>query len=95
MAATRVTGGLGGLNDDKHRPAVKAKCRTGTVISRSVRGSIRELYGFELEPEVRDWLDSLSDSDYKRADEVCGLLAEKGTGPPRPRDRDLRKAGVR
>ena len=42
-------------------------------------GSIRELYGFELEPEVRDWLDSLSDSDYKRADEVCGLLAEKGT----------------
>src|SRR6185437_8418980 len=39
----------------------------------------RELYGFELEPEVRDWLDSLSDSDYKRVDEVCGLLAEKGT----------------
>jgi hypothetical protein len=38
----------------------------------------RELYGFELEPEVRDWLDSLSDSDYKRVDEVCGLLAEKG-----------------
>jgi len=24
---------------------------------------MRELYGFELEPEVRDWLDSLSDSD--------------------------------
>ncbi len=38
----------------------------------------RGLYGFELEPEVRDWLDSLSDSDYKRVDEVCGLLAEKG-----------------
>ncbi len=36
------------------------------------------LYGFELEPEVRDWLDSLSDSDYKRVDEVCGMLAEKG-----------------
>ena len=41
--------------------------------------SARELYGFELEPEVRDWLDSLADSDYKRVDEVCGLLAEKGT----------------
>jgi hypothetical protein len=41
--------------------------------------STRELYGFELEPEVRDWLDSLSDSDYMRVDEVCGLLAEKGT----------------
>jgi hypothetical protein len=39
----------------------------------------RRLYDFELEPEVRDWLDSLSDSDYKRVDEVCGLLAEKGT----------------
>jgi hypothetical protein len=40
---------------------------------------MRELYGFELEPEVRDWLDGLSDSDYKRVDEVCGLLAEKGS----------------
>jgi hypothetical protein len=37
------------------------------------------LHDFELEPEVRDWLDSLSDSDFKRVDEVCGLLAEKGT----------------
>ena len=42
-------------------------------------GSIRRLYDFELEPEVRDWLDSLSDSDFKRVDEVCGMLAEKGT----------------
>ena len=40
----------------------------------------RDLYRFELEPEVRDWLDSLSDSDFKRVDEVCGILAEKGTG---------------
>lgn len=39
----------------------------------------RRLHELELEPEVRDWLDSLSDSDYKRADEVCGMLAEKGT----------------
>ncbi len=45
----------------------------------SVSGRIRHLYDFELEPEVRDWLDSLSDSDFKRVDEVCGLLAEKGT----------------
>ena len=44
----------------------------------SVSGRIRRLYDFELEPEVRDWLDSLSDSDFKRVDEVCGLLAEKG-----------------
>jgi hypothetical protein len=39
----------------------------------------KALYGCELEPEVRDWLDSLSDSDYKRVDEVCGMLAELGT----------------
>jgi hypothetical protein len=36
------------------------------------------LYDFELEPEVRDWLDSLSDSEFKRVDEVSGMLAEKG-----------------
>ena len=29
---------------------------------------MRRLHDFELEPEVRDWLDSLSDSDYKRVD---------------------------
>ncbi len=46
----------------------------------------KALHGFELEPEVRDWLDSLSDSDYKRVDEVCGMLAELGTklGGPWP-----------
>jgi hypothetical protein len=40
----------------------------------------RELYRFELEPEVRDWLASLSDGDLTRVDEVCGMLAAKGTG---------------
>ena len=44
-----------------------------------MNGRIRRLYDFELEPEVGDWLDSLSDSDFKRVDEVCGMLAEKGT----------------
>ncbi len=39
----------------------------------------RRLYDFELEPEVRDWLEGLSDSDFRRVDEVCGLLAEKGS----------------
>jgi hypothetical protein len=39
----------------------------------------RRLYQFELEPEVRSWLDGLSDSDYKRVDVVCGMLAEHGT----------------
>jgi hypothetical protein len=46
-----------------------------------VRGRTNpSLHRFELEPEVRDWLDGLSDSDFKRVDEVCGMLAEKGTG---------------
>jgi hypothetical protein len=49
------------------------------VGSLPVSGSTRQMYRFELEPEVRDWLDSLSDNDYKRVDEVCGMLAEKGT----------------
>ncbi|WP_214411700.1 type II toxin-antitoxin system RelE/ParE family toxin [Sphaerisporangium fuscum] len=40
---------------------------------------MRELYGFELEREVREWLVALSDTDYKRVDEVAALLAEKGT----------------
>src|SRR5947209_1864031 len=40
---------------------------------------MRYLHDFELEPEVRGLLDSLSDSDFKRVDEVCGLLAERGT----------------
>ncbi|SDJ61302.1 Phage derived protein Gp49-like [Nonomuraea maritima] len=39
---------------------------------------MRELFAFELEPEVREWLNALSDSDYKRVDEVAGLLAGKG-----------------
>jgi hypothetical protein len=44
-----------------------------------VNDETRRLYDFELEPEVRDWLDSLSDSDFKRVDEVCGMLAQHGT----------------
>ncbi len=40
---------------------------------------MRDLCGFEIEPEVREWLGNLSDSDFKRVDEVAGLLAEKGT----------------
>jgi hypothetical protein len=50
----------------------------GTVTGVSDRN--RALNDFELEPEVRDWLDSLSDSDFKRVDEVCSMLADKGTG---------------
>lgn len=44
----------------------------------SVSGQEQGLHRFEVEPEVRDWLEGLSDSDYKRVDEVAGMLAEKG-----------------
>lgn len=44
----------------------------------SVHEQSWDLLRLELEPEVRDWLDSLNDSDFKRVDEVCGMLAEKG-----------------
>jgi hypothetical protein len=44
-----------------------------------VSNQTRRLHDFELEPEVRGWLDGLGDNDFKRVDEVCGLLAEKGT----------------
>jgi DNA-binding XRE family transcriptional regulator len=43
-----------------------------------VTGPTRRLYGFELEPEVRGWLDSLSDSNYKRADETSGVRTALG-----------------
>jgi hypothetical protein len=48
-----------------------------SVTCQCVNGAT-QLYGFELEPEVRDWLDnlSLSDSDFRRVDEVCGMLTE-------------------
>jgi hypothetical protein len=57
-------------------PSLSAVISTVTGVS----DRKRELYRFELEPEVRDWLGSLSDSDFKRVDEVCGMLAEKGAG---------------
>jgi hypothetical protein len=43
-----------------------------------MREQMPGLYLLELEPEARDWLDGQSDSDYKRVDELCGMLAEKG-----------------
>ena len=56
------------------RASVSAATRTVSGVS----GQEQELHRFELEPEVRDWLASLSDSDYKRVDEVAGMLADKG-----------------
>lgn len=35
------------------------------------------LYAVEVEPEVRPWLEALSDRDFGRADFLVGLLAEQ------------------
>jgi hypothetical protein len=35
------------------------------------------LYAAEIEPEVRSWLERLSDRDFGRADFLVGLLAEQ------------------
>jgi hypothetical protein len=35
-----------------------------------------DLYAVEVEPEVRVWLDSLSDRDFGRVNFLVGLLAE-------------------
>ena len=43
-----------------------------------VRDKMRRLYGFDLEREVRDELEGRS--DFKRVDEVYGMLTEKGPG---------------
>ena len=34
------------------------------------------LYSVEIEPEVRSWLEKLTDRDFGRADFLVGLLAE-------------------
>src|SRR5258706_136114 len=71
------------LVEDARAHCERARPGAPSVVVSTVTGvseQSRELYRFELEPEVRDWLDSLSDSDFKRVDEVCGMLAEKGTG---------------
>ena len=38
---------------------------------------MEQLYAVEIEPEVRSWLERLSDRDFGRADFLVGLLAEQ------------------
>jgi hypothetical protein len=48
-----------------------------------------ELYGVEIEPEVRSWLASLSDRDFGRVDFLVGLLAEHAQDLGEPYTRHL------
>jgi hypothetical protein len=47
------------------------------------------LYAVEIEPEVRSWLERLSDRDFGRADFLVGLLAEQADTLGEPYTRHL------
>jgi hypothetical protein len=47
------------------------------------------LYAVEVEPEVRSWLERLSDRDFGRADFLVGLLAEQADTLGEPYTRRL------
>jgi hypothetical protein len=48
-----------------------------------------DLYQVEVEPEVRSWLESLSDRDFGRVDFLVGLLAEHAETLGEPYKRHL------
>jgi hypothetical protein len=48
-----------------------------------------DLYEVEIEPEVRAWLESLSDHDFGRVDFLVGLLAEQAETLGEPYTRHL------
>jgi phage-related protein len=47
------------------------------------------LYSVEIEPEVRSWLEKLTDRDFGRADFLVGLLAEHAGDLSEPYTRHL------
>jgi len=48
-----------------------------------------DLYQVEVEPEVRSWLEGLSDRDFGRVDFLVGLLAEQAETLGEPYTRHL------
>jgi len=48
-----------------------------------------DLYAVEVEPEVRAWLEALSDRDFGRVDFLVGLLAEQAETLSEPYTRHL------
>ncbi|GGR77384.1 hypothetical protein GCM10010284_08010 [Streptomyces rubiginosohelvolus] len=51
---------------------------------------VTNIHVIELEPEVRDWLELLSEKHYWKVEEYAGLLASMGTSTPMPFSRPLR-----
>ncbi len=50
---------------------------------------VKPLFGIELEPEVRDWLEALPAKHFLKVDEYVGLLAEHATALGEPYARHL------
>lgn len=48
-----------------------------------------DLYEIEVEPEVRSWLEGLTDRDFGRVDFIVGLLAESAETLSEPYSRHL------
>lgn len=48
-----------------------------------------DLYEIEVEPEVRSWLEGLTDRDFGRVDFLVGLLAERAETLGEPYSRHL------
>jgi hypothetical protein len=48
-----------------------------------------DLYEIEVEPEVRSWLEELTDRDFGRVDFLVGLLAERAETLGEPYSRHL------
>lgn len=48
-----------------------------------------DLYEIEVEPEVRSWLEELTDRDFGRVDFIVGLLAERAETLGEPYSRHL------
>lgn len=52
------------------------------------------LYEIEVEPEVRVWLDGLTDRDFGRVDFLVGVLAEQAETLGEPHARHLGGQGA-
>jgi hypothetical protein len=74
-------------------PTVQAKdrgqCRLPIASDAYTVGCMADLYEVKVEPEVRVWLDSLSDRDFGRVDFLVGLLAERAETLGEPYTRHL------
>lgn len=75
--------------DARHRAAALPIASSAYSI-----GCTASLYAVEIEPEVRSWLEKLTDRDFGRADFLVGLLAEHARGSQRAIRASPRREGT-